>query len=264
MKVVVGGCSVSNSWEYEPSPDGVYGQILANQIGADYIHHSVDGGSNYRIWRKITQMVMNNDITDIYRIPPPEEVITKDDVVIIQYTQPTREEYFSLKVPNESNISYESSDDIYYHQEKCDVDDDGNIIRFKLDSHSIPHLNKYEKKFFELKEKYFTSYQFDKEKFDYNHYLFHNLMMSKGIKVVYLISSKTPLSNYGFQYRNLFNKNGELHLNLFEDTNDQKVFTHDEYLRYNNGAIDHYNFSKEGHKYVAIELEKFIKEKGWL
>ena len=144
------------------------------------------------------------------------------------------------------------------------MDDDGNIIRFKLDSHSIPHLNKYEKKFFELKEKYFTSYQFDKEKFDYNHYLFHNLMMSKGIKVVYLISSKTPLSNYGFQYRNLFNKNGELHLNLFEDTNDQKVFTHDEYLRYNNGAIDHYHFSKEGHKYVAIELEKFIKEKGWL
>ena len=256
MKVVVGGCSVSNFWEQDPSIDEVYGQILANQIGADYVHHSVDGGSNYRIWRKITQMVMNNDITDKFKMPPPEEVITKDDVVIIQYTQPTREEYFSIKDSNESNIRYET--------EECEVDDGGNIIRFKLDSQNIPNLNKHEKKFFDLKEKYFTSINFDKERFEYNHYLFHNLMMSKGIKVVYLISSKTPLSNYGFQYRNLFNKNGELHLNLFEDTNDQKVFTHDEYLRYNNGAIDHYHFSKEGHKYVAIELEKFIKEKGWL
>ena len=260
MKIVVGGCSVSNSWGHEPSPDGVYGQILANQIGADYIHHSVDGGSNYRIWRKITQMVMNNDITDKYNMPPPEEVITKDDIVIIQYTQSCREEFFSLKNPQEiTNIRDEV--------EECEVDDDGNIIRFKLDSHSIPHLNKYEKKFFELKEKYFTSINFDKEKFEYHHYLFHNLMMSKGIKVVYLMSSKRPLSNYGFKDRNLFNKNGELHLNLFED--DEHLPSrwrknHDEYLRHMDGAIDHYHFSKEGHKYVAIELEKFIKEKGWL
>tara|TARA_B110000037_G_scaffold168790_1_gene191209 strand:- start:86 stop:832 length:747 start_codon:yes stop_codon:yes gene_type:complete len=248
MKVVVGGCSVSNSWGHEPSPDGVYGQILANQIGADYIHHSVDGGSNYRIWRKITQMVMNNDITDKFNIPYPEEVITKDDIVIIQYTQPTREEYFSIKDSNESNIQYEA--------EECEVDDDGNIIRFKLDSQNIPNLNKHEKKFFDLKEKYFTSINFDKERFEYNHYLFHNLMMSKGIKVVYLMSSKRPLSNYCFKYRNLFNKNGELHLNLFEDNN--------EYFRHMDGSIDHYHFSKKGHEYVANELKKLTEQQGWL
>jgi hypothetical protein len=248
MKVVVGGCSVSNSWGHEPSPDGVYGQILANQIGADYIHHSVDGGSNYRIWRKITQMVMNNDITDKFNIPYPEEVITKDDIVIIQYTQPTREEYFSIKDSNESNIQYEA--------EECEVDDDGNIIRFKLDSQNIPNLNKHEKKFFDLKEKYFTSINFDKERFEYNHYLFHNLMMSKGIKVVYLMSSKRPLSNYCFKYRNLFNKNGELHLNLFEDNN--------EYFRHIDGFVDHYHFSKKGHQYVADELKKVTEQQGWL
>ena len=248
MKVVVGGCSVSNSWNEDPSIDEVYGQILANQIGADYVHHSVDGGSNYRIWRKITQMVMNNDITDKFNIPYPEEVITKDDIVIIQYTQPTREEYFSIKDSNESNIQYEA--------EECEVDDDGNIIRFKLDSQNIPNLNKHEKKFFDLKEKYFTSINFDKERFEYNHYLFHNLMMSKGIKVVYLMSSKRPLSNYCFKYRNLFNKNGELHLNLFEDNN--------EYFRHIDGFIDHYHFSKKGHQYVADELKKVTEQQGWL
>jgi hypothetical protein len=248
MKVVVGGCSVSNSWNEDPSIDEVYGQILANQISADYIHHSVDGGSNYRIWRKITQMVMNNDITDKYNMPPPEEVITKDDIVIIQYTQSCREEFFSLKNPQEiTNIRDEV--------EECEVDDDGNIIRFKLDSHSIPHLNKYEKKFFELKEKYFTSINFDKERFEYHHYLFHNLMMSKGIKVVYLMSAKRPLS-YSLTYRNLFNKNDEVHCILFEDNN--------EYLRHIDGFIDHYHFSKKGHEYVADELKKRLEQQGWL
>jgi hypothetical protein len=248
MKVVVGGCSVSNSWERETSIDEVYGQILANQIGADYVHHSVDGGSNYRIWRKITQMVMNNAITDKFEIFPPEEVITKNDVVIIQYTQPTREEYFSIKDSNKSNIRDES--------EECEVDDGGNIIRFKLDSQNIPNLNKHEKKFFDLKEKYFTSNMFDKERFEYNHYLFHNLMMSKGIKVVYLVSAKRPLSNYSLGYRNLFNKNGEVHCTLFEDNN--------EYLRHINGFVDHYHFSKKGHQYVADELKKVTEQQGWL
>jgi hypothetical protein len=247
MKVVVGGCSVSNFWEQDPSIDEVYGQILANQIGADYVHHSVDGGSNYRIWRKITQMVMNNDITDKFNMPPPEEVITKDDVVIIQYTQPTREEYFSIKDSNESNIQYEA--------EECEVDDGGNIIRFKLDSQNIPNLNKHEKKFFDLKEKYFTSINFDKERFEYHHYLFHNLMMSKGIKVVYLVSEKRPLS-YSLTYRKLFNKNGEVYCTLFEDNN--------EYLRHIDGFIDHYHFSKKGHQYVADELKKVTEQQGWL
>ena len=135
------------------------------------------------------------------------------------------------------------------------MDDGGNIIRFKLDSQNIPNLNKHEKKFFDLKEKYFTSINFDKERFEYNHYLFHNLMMSKGIKVVYLVSEKRPLS-YSSTYRNLFNKNGEVHCTLFEDNN--------EYLRHINGFVDHYHFSKKGHQYVADELKKVTEQQGWL
>jgi hypothetical protein len=249
MKVVVGGCSVSNSWNEETSIDEVYGQILANQISADYIHHSVDGGSNYRIWRKITQMVMNNDITDKYNMPPPEEVITKDDIVIIQYTHSCREEYFSIKnQTNESIIKDES--------EECEVDDEGNIIRFKLNSQDAPNLNRNEKKFFGLKQTYFTSTNFDKERFEYHHYLFHNLMIRKNIKVIYLMSAKRPLSNYSFKDRNLFNKNGEVHCVLFEDNN--------EYLRHIDGFIDHYHFSKKGHEYVADELKKRLEQQGWL
>jgi hypothetical protein len=225
----------------------VYGKILADRLDADYVHHAVISGSNNRIWRKVTQMVMNNEITDIHRMPPVNEVITKNDIVIIQYTAMNRQEYFSL-----NRYTVKLSRDWV---EPYDRDDGGEIIRYKVDSYNILNKNKYEKKFFELKEKYFTSNKFDEERFEYNHYLFHNLMMSKGIKVVYLVSPNRPLDNYSWDYRHLFNKNGELHVTLLEDN--------DEYLRHMDGVIDHYHFSKKGHEYVAIELEKFIKEKGW-
>jgi hypothetical protein len=247
MKIIVGGCSISDSFANDPGIDVVYGKILANRLDADYVHHAVISGSNNRIWRKVTQMVMNNEITDIHRMPPVNEVITKNDIVIIQYTAMNRQEYFSL-----NRYTVKLSRDWV---EPYDRDDGGEIIRYKVDSYNILNKNKYEKKFFELKEKYFTSNKFDEERFEYNHYLFHNLMMSKGIKVVYLVSPNRPLDNYSWDYRHLFNKNGELHVTLLEDN--------DEYLRHMDGVIDHYHFSKKGHEYVAIELEKFIKEKGW-
>lgn len=248
MKVIVGGCSISDSFAWDPGNGAVYGQILANRLGANYVHHAATAGSNNRIWRKVTQMVMNNEITDIHRMPPVNEVITKNDIVIIQYTNLSRQEYFSLNVPKASRIPYDGSES--YDR------DDGNIIRFKLDSHNIPNKNKYEKKFFELKEKYFTSNKFDEERFEYNHYLFHNLMMSKGIKVVYLVSPNRPLDNYSWDYRHLFNKNGELHVTLLEDN--------DKHLRQlDDGSIDYYHFNKKGHKYIATVLEDFIKKMGW-
>jgi len=254
MKVIVGGCSVSNDFNQSLHIHEVYGQILANQIGADYVHHSVDAGSNHRIWKKITQMVMPNALTTRNKNQAREGAITKDDIVIIQYTHITRDEFFSVNVPN-SNVPNSVRVPRGWSDE-CDVYDNGNIIRFKINSPQKPQRYKHQKKFFELKEKYFTSETFDKERFEYNHYLFHNTMMSKGIKVVYLVSPNRPLNNYSWDYRHLFNKNGELHLTLLEDN--------DEYLRHCDGSTDHYHFSKKGHKYVAIELEKFIKEKGWI
>ena len=249
MKVIVGGCSVRDTFANDPGLDSVYGQILANRLGANYVHHAATTGSNHRIWRKVTQMVMNNEITDINMMPPVNEVITKNDIVIIQYTNLSRQEYFSLNVPKASRIPHDWS-------ESYDRDDAGNIIRFKLDSHNIPDKNKHEKKFFELKEKYFTSNKFDEERFEYNHFLFHNLMVSKGIKIVYLVSPNRPLYNYNWDYRHLFNKNGELLVTLLED-NDSRLRVQDD------GSIDEYHFGKQGHKYVATVLEDFIKEKGW-
>jgi hypothetical protein len=247
MKLVVGGCSISDCFGHNPTPAAVYGQIVAKKIGADYVHHAAGAGSNYQIWRKITQMVINGEITDEECIPLDEEIITKDDIVIIQYTNLSRQEYFSLKIPGASPRDW---------SESYDREPDGNIIKFKLDSYNIPDKNKYEKKFFELKEKYFTSIKFDEERFEYTHFLFHNLMISKGIKVAYLVSPNLPLSNYTWDQTHLFNKNGEQHITLLQDNV--------EYFRHlDDGSIDEYHFGKEGHKYIAMEIEKFIKDNQW-
>jgi enterochelin esterase-like enzyme len=88
MKVIVGGCSVSDYTG--PEVKKVYGEILANNINAEYIHHGAGCGSNYRIWRTITRMVMNNEID-------------KDDIVFIQYTDVSRQEYWSSYILSEDN-----------------------------------------------------------------------------------------------------------------------------------------------------------------
>ena len=81
-------------------------------------------------------------------------------------------------------------------------------------------------------------------------------MISRNIKVAYLVSPNEPLRKYNWDYRHLFNKNGERHITLTQDN--------DENLRHlDDGSIDYAHFGKKGNEYIAIELEKFIKENKW-
>jgi len=229
MKVIVGGCSVS---DYTPGVNKVYGEVLAENINAEYIHHGAGCGSNYRIWRNITRMVMNNEISE-------------DDILIIQYTGVNRQEFWSSCVLSEEQR----------HIGRIEIRNkkyDGDIIRFKS---SLPMVNKIEQKFFNLKEAHFTSIEFDEERFEYNHFLFHNLLTSKNIKVVYLVPNGVNgiMSGYSFNKRHLFNKNNEKHIGYDLSLQYPSIHMQDE---------SHWN--NEGHKYVSSVLEKFIKEEQWL
>ncbi len=236
MKVVVGGCSVS---DYSgPDIERVYGEILAEKIGADYIHHGAGIGSNYRIWRVITKMVMNNEID-------------KDDIVLIQYTDITRQEYWSANIANE-NYRFDQYKKIEQREQKYN----GDIIRWKLDAHTWHKTYDEEQKFFKLKQDFFTSSEFDEERFEYNHFLFHNLMMSRNIKVAYFVPDGDGgglMGNYSLQNIHLFNKNGEIHI------------TDDLSFQYPGAHLgDPGHFNQRGHEYVAKVLEKFIKKKQWI
>jgi len=231
MKVIVGGCSVS---DYSGTGvDRVYGEILASNIGVDYVHEGAGCGSNYRIWRNITRMVMNNEIT-------------KDDIVLIQYTNPSREEYWSSVVLSEDN-RFDDHKKIELREQKYN----GDIIRWKPGAHNWHKTNDFEYTFFKLKEEHFTSTEFDEERFEYNHFLFHNLMVSKNIKVAYIVPDGV-MAVYNKENLHLFNKNGEIHI-----TDDMTFLYPGEYLE------DPGHFNQKGHEYVATVLEDFIKEKGW-
>jgi len=240
MKVIVGGCSVS---DYSGADvERVYGEILAEKIGADYIHHGAGCGSNYRIWRVITKMVMNNEID-------------KDDIVLIQYTNVNRQEFWSSHVP----LNGDGDPAIWYRfdeRKKIETREqkyNGDIIRFKTNL-SMPDKN--EQKFFDLKQTYFTSIGFDEERFEYNHFLFHSLMISKNIKVAYFVPDSgegAGMAGYSLDNIHLFNKNGEIHIT------DGLTFQYPgAHLR------DPGHFNQRGHEYVAKVLEKFIKKKQWI
>ena len=224
MKLIVGGCSAS---DYTTGVDRVYGEVLAENINAEYVHHGAGCGSNYRIWRNITRMIMNNEISE-------------DDILIIQYTEATRQEFWSSSILSE--------DERHDGSERRDKKYDGDVIRFKS---SLPMINKTEQKFFKLKEAHFTSIEFDEERFEYNHFLFHNLLVSKNIKIVYLVPNGA-MRGYSFNKRDLFNKNNEEHVGY--DIDFQYPSIH---------LQDPGHFNQKGHEYVATVLEDFIKEKGW-
>lgn len=225
MKLIVAGCSVSDRTEVEEC----YGEILAKRLNVEYIHHSAGCGSNYRLWRKITTDVINNKIC-------------ADDLVIVQYTEVTRQEFWSSTVVPVKKC-YDVNGNIKLREEY----NNGNIIRWKnqIDGHSSN-----ENKFFKLKEQHFTNIDFDIERFIYNHFLFHNTLINKGIKVAYFVPTGN-MGGYGNRIIDYFKDNGEIHLKQNYDDNELK------YL-----LPDRYHFSQLGHKHVATQLEKQLRERG--
>lgn len=106
--IVVGGCSFSHS--YNIPTQASYPYILANRLHTNVIDESRVQGSNFRIWRTITNHIINK------RISPA-------DTLIIQYTEIHRQEIWSpVAVRN--------------HDEQIEEPyDGGKLFRFKLGSH---------------------------------------------------------------------------------------------------------------------------------
>jgi len=233
MKVVVGGCSISDYTGAEI--ERVYGEILAENIGADYIHHGAGCGSNYRTWRNITNLVMNNEITE-------------DDLILVQYTEPTRQEYWSSYIESE-DYRFDEHKKIELREQKYN----GDIIRWKFGAHKWHKTNDAEQKFFKLKEEYFTSRRFDLERFEYNHYLFHNTIVSKNIKIAYIVM------DYGIaKFIDRFNKNEEIHI---PDDMSTKVYPTSKDIHL---LDDGCHLNQLGHIHLATIIEKFLKKKQWI
>jgi len=151
-KLIVAGCSVSDYTQV----DNVWGEILAESLNYDYIHEAAGCGSNYRMWRVLTNYILTGKIT-------------AKDTVIVQYTTVERNEFWSPIIQDD------------WKRELCY---DGNILRFKSGSHTW-HTGA-ENKLMKTYEK-FISTEFETEKFINNHMMFQCLAKEYGIKNLYFL-----------------------------------------------------------------------------
>jgi hypothetical protein len=216
-KLCVAGCSFSDYTKVEKT----YGEILAKKLNYEYIHEGAGCGSNWRIWRKVSNHILDG-------------ILTPDDLLIIQYSNNTRNEFWSRF----SNSFFENTIDSL-----CIVDksyDNGTIVRYKFDSAKWQY-NEEEKNFFTMYENNFINEKFEEEKFRAHNYNFQHMLKNNNINTIFLISDRINIMPPDVL---VHFKNHEFHDQL---TSERK-------LKYNLSPDDWTHMNQEGHYYLAERL----------
>jgi hypothetical protein len=233
MKLFVAGCSFSD-YNYNPSimTDKVYGDYLSEKLGVDYVHEGAGCGSNYRMWRKITNYIMNG-------------FLTQDDILIVQYTNSTRREFFC-------NLPYESwkVDNVLKTTAAFEPYGTEKIMRFKVGEYNT-NFKSYEKEeveFFNLYQKHFLDEKFSMEEFEYNNFMFQHMLINNNIKVIFLRSHFFP--NF-----NLIPFHEKNELSVYELIDNKDLQAH---------KNDPSHFSKKGHNHLSELIYDHLKNLNWI
>lgn len=169
MKLVVGGCSFS---DWYPGVEKPWSVKLSERMKLEYLHEARGCGSNYRIWRELTNHIVQGKVS-------------KEDIILIQYTSPTRYEFWSdCTHPVIPITSYKNSSDPFYNNRDKR---DGTIIRWKPGAYEFNSLNNNEKEFFKELETHFIHQDFCNQQFLMYQNMFHGFLLSRGFnKFFYL------------------------------------------------------------------------------
>ena len=220
-KLVVLGCSVSDYTHV----DKAWGEILSEKLEHEYIHEASGCGSNWRMWRKVFGLINNN-------------IICNNDTVIVQYTETIRNEFWS-PYQKKSRPLYGSKKT--YLVEK--YNDDGAIIKFKMDAHTFNDYTSAEKKFFKNYTR-FISEDFELENFTMMHNMFQGFMKDKGFDNLYFVKA----GGYG----PVTNEED------FIDYYKQKFISIPDAFQ-NHLPKDHLHMNQTGHKKLADIVYNYIK-----
>lgn len=214
-KLIVAGCSVSDYTKVKK----VWGEYLAEKLNYKYVHEARGCGSNYRMWRTLASKIISG-------------VIDSEDTIIIQYTTPERNEFYSYnrfdKNPNTMREKYSK----------------GSIIRFKFGSYDFGY-DRYESKFLKLYER-FINLEFEKEKFQNNNIMFQCLTKEYNIKNLYFVK----VGGYSGDWTTLINDYKD---NFFKY---EDIFENSE----NHLPGDSYHLSDQGHRLLADKIYKEMKK----
>lgn len=159
MTLAVGGCSFSSNFNL---PKNVCWPVfVANNLDTTLINESRIQGSNWRIWRTITDKVLQGKITNT-------------DTIIIQYTEVHRQEIWSPVAPYTPDSSIE------------EPYDGGKLFRFKYGSHM--YGRGLEKPLSQLLLKC-SNEKYEMERFTVHHNMFCGFLKSQGFKKVWFLDT---------------------------------------------------------------------------
>lgn len=183
MKLFVAGCSISDYTKVSK----VYGEFLAEKLGCEYVHEGAGCGSNWRIWRTITRHIMNGNLT-------------KDDLLLVQYTGRERDEFWSRFDPPAWEMAANTID----HLCVTDVPQyGGSVIRYKVGA-AVWQEGRRVKDFFDAYEKNHLCVEFERERFLSHNFMFQNMLLMKNIRTVFVRSRRAatvPMSELFPEFR---------------------------------------------------------------
>lgn len=168
-KLVVAGCSVSDYTGVAKN----YGEILSELLNRDYLHLAAGAGSNDRLFRVLTTEIRNNQITS-------------DDVVIIQYTNYNRKEFWSKHKLNNIPPEYNDTKKSTPIRENYDS---GQTIKFKIGAYKWQPVIE-EKSFLKLYENNFINHRYNAELFYNAHHNLAILLAHYSIPCIYILKEE--------------------------------------------------------------------------
>jgi len=185
MKLFVAGCSISDYTKVSK----VYGEFLAEKLGCEYVHEGAGCGSNWRIWRVITQHIMTGNLTP-------------DDILVVQYTGRERDEFWSRFDPPVWEMAPNTLD----HLCVTDVPQyGGSVIRYKAGA-GIWQDGQQIKDFFDTYEKNHLCVEFERERFLAHNFMFQNMLLMKNIRTIFVRSRRAatlPMSELFPEFRKI-------------------------------------------------------------
>jgi len=217
-KLCVAGCSFSDYTKV----DKVYGEYLAEKLGYDYVHEAAGCGSNWRIWRRVYQLIR-------------DDVITSNDLLIIQYTITERQEFYSR---------FRIDHSVDKKQNMREPFGDGDIIRYKMDSYTWQKTPQ-DKKFLKMYQQNHVDLDFAELQFECFHSMFQSYLKSNNINTIFFKSG----------YRST--------LDLLPEFEQKSFFKNDCSSPPNNLADnDHAHMNDLGHRRLAEHLHNHLAKIG--
>lgn len=166
-KLLVAGCS----WSDFTRVDKCYGQWLSEEFNSEYHHHGSGMGSNWRIWRTVSEKII-------------KRTFDRDDILLIQYTSVARQEFWSSYVElNKRHLTTRCG-----NVKKREDFDDGQIIKFKVNM-ADSQIDKNEKELFTLYETYFLNFNFEMLKQKQYHMMFQCMCKEYDLPNVFFLKA---------------------------------------------------------------------------